>query len=119
MSVMAVVPDTAEGRHALVAGAQEATRLGVGLVVVNLTLNPLDLSHLPNGLSVEVVDGSDTSPTDAVLAQLERRPDVERLVICLRRRSPVGKAFLGSTSQDLLLHSPVPVVAVRLPEQRV
>ncbi len=116
MTIMAVVSDSAEGWHALELGAVEAQRLGTTLVVVKLTLNPLDISHLPLHLAVEVLDGSAGSPSDAVLHHLEARPDVERLVICLRRRSPVGKAFLGSTSQDLLLHSPVPVLAVRLPD---
>jgi nucleotide-binding universal stress UspA family protein len=113
---MVVVSDTPEGRHALAVGVAEAQRFGSGLVVVNLTLNPLDDSALPDGLRVEILDGSATSPSDSVLTHLSGRPDVERLVICLRRRSPVGKAFLGSTSQDLLLHSPVPVLAVRLPD---
>jgi nucleotide-binding universal stress UspA family protein len=115
MTVMVAVPDSAEGRHALEAAAAEAQRLGTTLLVVSLSLNPLDVSHLPPHLAVEVLDGSAGSQSDAVLHHLNVRPDVERLVICLRRRSPVGKAFLGSTSQDLLLHSPVPVLAVRIP----
>ncbi|WP_374212167.1 universal stress protein [Streptomyces sp. PSAA01] len=44
---------------------------------------------------------------DAVLDEIEARPAVDRLVIGIRRRSPVGKALLGSVSQRLLLESPV------------
>ena len=44
--------------------------------------------------------------------------DVSRLVIGIKRRTPVGKAVLGSVSQRLLLDSPVPVVAVKLHDQK-
>lgn len=116
MSVMVAVPGGGGGRYALSAAIDEAVRLDTDLVAVNLTLNPLDLSAAPDALAIEVLDGSAGSPSDAVLRHLETHPDVERLVVCMRRRSPLGKAFLGSTSQDLLLHSPVPVLAVRRPD---
>lgn len=115
MVVMVPVPGTVEGGHALVAAIEEAVRLGLGLVVLNLTLTPIDLGVFPDGLSVELIDASAGSPTDAVLRAIEARGDVHRLVICLKRRSPVGKAFLGSLSQDLLLHAEVPILAVKLP----
>jgi nucleotide-binding universal stress UspA family protein len=38
---------------------------------------------------------------------------VELLVIGMKRRSPVGKAVLGSISQRLLLDAPVAVLAVK------
>ena len=41
---------------------------------------------------------------------------VSRLIIGLKRRTPVGKAVLGSISQRLLLNSPVPVLAVKTSE---
>lgn len=55
----------------------------------------------------------DRDPVDAVLDEI---PDhsVDRLVIGIKRRTPVGKVLLGSVSQRLLLDSPVPVVAVKL-----
>ncbi|MFY0409407.1 universal stress protein [Solicola sp. PLA-1-18] len=118
MTVLTVVTDSPEGRHALVAGAEEATLLGTDLLVANLTLSPLDTSGLAADLEVTVVDrhgGGDRDPVRAVLDEVADHPDVDRLVICVRRRSPVGKALLGSISQQLLLDSPVPVLAVKIP----
>ena len=50
-----------------------------------------------------------------MLADVEEYGAV-RLVIGIKRRTPVGKAILGSVSQRLLLNSPVPVLAVKLNE---
>jgi nucleotide-binding universal stress UspA family protein len=43
----------------------------------------------------------------------ELGPDV--LVIGARRRSPVGKAFLGSVAQNIILDADVPVLVVKSP----
>lgn len=118
MSVLVAVTDSPEGEHALHAAADEAVALGTELVAVNLTLGRLDISSLREDVVVTVVERSpSTSPADVVLAVLEdRRPEVDRLVVGVRRRSPIGKAVLGSLSQRLLLEAPVPVLAVKLPE---
>ena len=118
MTVLVAVPDSREGRYALLAGAEEARLLGTDLLILNLTLGTLDVSGLPADLTYEVLDRvgpEDRDPADAVLDELHDRPDVARLVLGVRRRSPLGKALLGSLSQRLLLESPVPVVAVKYP----
>ncbi len=118
MSVLVAVPDSPEGIAALAAGIAEADLLATDLVVVNLALTPLDTSTVPVGTQIKVIDRTgkaDRDPVDAVLDEI-RAHDVSRLVIGLKRRSPVGKALLGSVSQRLLLDSPVPVVAVKLDE---
>ena len=120
MTVMVAVPDSAEGIAALAASVREAELLGTDLVAVNLALRPLDTSTVPATTKVTVLDRhgiSDRDPVDAVLADIEEyRP--QRLVIGIKRRTPVGKALLGSVSQRLLLEAPVQVLAVKLNEDR-
>lgn len=120
MTVMVAVPDSPEGIAALAAAAREAELLGVDLIVVNLALRPLDTSTVPSTMKVTVLDRhgkSDRDPVDAVLDDIEEHK-VQRLVIGIKRRSPVGKALLGSVSQRLLLEAPVPILAVKLDEHR-
>lgn len=118
MSIMVAVPDSPEGRAALDAAATEAGRMDSDLIIVNLTLHDLDTSAVPAGLNTKMLErkgSDDRDPAEAILDELAEHP-VDRLVIGLRRRSPVGKALLGSISQRLLLESPVPVLAVKTPE---
>jgi nucleotide-binding universal stress UspA family protein len=116
MTVLVAVPEGREGPQALFAGAAEARLLDTDLVVLNLTLRAIDVSGLPEDLKVTLLERSgpeDRDPVEAVLDEIEHRPDVQRLVIGMRRRSPVSKAILGSVTQRLLLESPVPVLAVK------
>lgn len=119
MTIIAVVTDSREGRHALVEAVAEAKRLGSDLVAVNLGSAELDVTNLDtDGLTLTIVDrgGRDKDDSaDAVFDEIAAR-QATRLVIGVKRRTPVGKAFLGSLSQQLLLNSPVPVLAVKLPE---
>lgn len=118
MTVLVAVPDSPEGLHALQAGAEEARLLDTDLLILNLALHDLDPATLPTDVPHLVLQRSgpaDRDPADAVLDEIEARPDVTRLVLGVRRRTPVGKALLGSLSQRLLLDAPIPVVAVKLP----
>ena len=86
---------------------------------MNLALTPIDTSLIPDGTQVKLLERagkSDRDPAEAVLDEI-RDHDVSRLVIGIKRRTPIGKAVLGSVSQRLLLDSPVPVVAVKLHER--
>ncbi len=120
MTVLVAVPDSPEGVAALAAAAAEAQLLGTDLVAINLALTPLDTSAIPASTSVTVVERHgkpDRDPVVAVLADIEEYK-AQRLVIGVKRRTPVGKALLGSVSQRLLLDSPVPVLAVKLTEDQ-
>ncbi|MGW7256427.1 universal stress protein [Streptomyces sp. NPDC054834] len=116
MTIIVAVPDSIEGTRALSAAVAEARQLGTDLVVCNLGLRPLDPASVDAGVELTVVERKgkdDRDPVDAVLNEITNR-GATRLVIGIKRRTPVGKAILGSVSQRLLLQSPVPVLAVKV-----
>lgn len=116
MSICVAVTNSDEGRAALQAGAEEAVQLNVPLVAVNLTGSDLDTSRFAPELPYEVVVPSSPSSLDEieqVLKVLEDRPEITRLVVGVRRRSPVGKVVLGSIAQSLILEANVPVLSVK------
>ncbi|BAH48775.1 universal stress protein [Rhodococcus opacus] len=116
MTVLVAVTDTPEGAQALIAGKEEAERLGTTLLVLNLSLSEFPPTELAIADEADILDRSGRQARDpavTVLDLIQERPDIERLVIGVKRRSRVGKALLGSISQRLILHSPVPVLAVK------
>jgi nucleotide-binding universal stress UspA family protein len=54
------------------------------------------------------------SPADEILGAAEE-VHADMIVIGLRRRSLVGKLFLGSTSQQIIIDADCPVVSVKRP----
>lgn len=116
MSICVAVTDNQEGSAALDAAVREAVQWDVPLVVVNLTGGSIDTSVLDPGVTVEVVSPGSASGLDEieqVLHVLQDRPEISRLVVGVRRRSPVGKAVLGSIAQRLILEAPIPVLSVK------
>ena len=116
MTILVAVPESLEGRVALQAAAAEATSLGTDLVVLNLGITKIASASLPTDVATTVVERSgpgDHDPADVVLGYLKSHPEISRLVIGIKRRTPVGKVVFGSISQRLLLESPVPVLAVK------
>jgi hypothetical protein len=86
-------PESPEGVAALSAGAAEAELVGTDLIIVNLSLTPLDTSSVPPTLTFKVIDRKgkdDRDPVDAVLDEI-RDHDVSRLVVGMKRRTPVGE----------------------------
>ncbi len=125
--VVGYVP-TPEGLAAVDHAITVAQRDGARLVVVNSgargsdadpSFAPADdwdaLGQRLTGLGIdhEMRQPSQAlSPADEILAAAAD-VDADLVVIGLRRRSPVGKLFLGSSSQQVILEAECPVVAVK------
>jgi len=122
MTVIAAVTDNRQGHLALVQAITEAERFGTDVVAVNLANTTLDLTGIDTrGVTVQVVDRrakDNQDSADVILDEITAR-EATRLVIGIKRRTPVGKAILGSMSQTLLLNAPIPVLAVKLPEDEI
>ena len=94
--------DIAEANKAGISDAVEAALAAVALPDVRW-----DVRLVPGGRDIADV-------SEAILATVrELGPDV--LVIGARRRSPMGKAFLGSVAQNLILDADVPILVVKSP----
>ena len=121
-----------EGRAALRAAVEEATRRGEPLHVVNTsrgdaTIDPAyatdeDLAEVRSqlersGTGFEVehhISGRDGA-RDVVAAA--ERLGASLVVIGLRRRTPTGKLLFGSNAQEILLDVRCPVLAVKADHQ--
>lgn len=138
MSVLVGYLHTSEGYAALDRAAEEARVRGTDLEVVRVLRQPTtddptqhrdwsqsveqartstqrleqELGGRGLDVRVELVVTATQSPAE-VLLERSARPEVELLVIGMRRRSRVGKLVLGSAAQELLLQADVPVLAVK------
>jgi nucleotide-binding universal stress UspA family protein len=125
--VVGYIP-TPEGIAAFERAKLEATLVGASLVVVNSGQSgnfasesfatPQDIDAIEADLAAAGIAHEVTQSTGA-LAPAEEilRVATERaaylIVIGVRRRTPVGKLFLGSTSQQVLLDANCAVLAVK------
>ncbi|MEO9247847.1 universal stress protein [Citricoccus nitrophenolicus] len=67
-----------------------------------------------HGVTVTVGELPEGADLGDALIDASYQEDTAMVVIGLRRRSPVGKLFLGSTSQRVLLEAGCPVHAVKV-----
>jgi nucleotide-binding universal stress UspA family protein len=87
----------------------EAHKAGVGDEIAKV-LAEVGLDDLE--WTLQVTTGEDVA--EAVLDVVSAL-ETELLVIGARRRSPVGKLFMGSVTQSIILHADVPVLVVKAP----
>ena len=122
MTILAAYQQTPEGQAAVVRALDEARLRSTDLVVLTAPAHGGDPIHQIDGVT-DRPDSADLRVTvrpavradhlAAEVVDLATELDADMIVIGLRRRSPVGKLFLGSAAQDVLLTATVPVLAVR------
>lgn len=87
-------------------GGDEARKFEEDLEQVRADLDAIGVQHEERAL----VRGNE--PAEDLIAVAEE-VDAACIVIGLRRRTPIGKLFLGSNAQRILLESSCPVIAVK------
>ncbi len=130
--VVGYVPD-ATGFLAITEAVQQARYRHTDLVIVNVidetgyvkptAADEQDLDAVARRLtedgvrfSIRTVNQDSRYASDEILAAAEEA-GADLVVVGLQRRSPVGKALLGSNAQRILLGAHCPVLAVRAPEE--
>ena len=133
MKILVGYVPTPEGEAALDAAAAEAELRGASVVLLNTSRGDsyLDTRYAnaeelaaaearlrAQGIEVTVQQAVASADVAHELLKAAAQEEVGLIVLGLRRRSPVGKLILGSTAQRVLLESPVPVLAVKVPSTR-
>lgn len=128
MTVVVGYVPSPEGVVVLDRAIQEALERGTDLVALNtpraqdmaqdFVADEQDLADLHRRLTEAGVPHTVRRGTDGLtpaeeLLDLIDEVHADLVVIGLRRRSPVGKMIMGSTSQRVLLDAPCPVLAVQ------
>ncbi|MDJ0394658.1 universal stress protein [Rhodococcus sp. G-MC3] len=126
MSVVVGYSPTAEGKGALPFAFGEALQRGTDLIIVaeddsasdagfDAVIESAREEAGAAGVVVQVQDNEKGRSHADNLIDLSFGEGVQLVVIGIRRRSPVGKLFMGSVSQRVLLEAQCPVAAVKPP----
>ncbi|MCP3426356.1 universal stress protein [Rothia sp. AR01] len=113
MTIVLASADSPAGQAARDYAVAEAKRRDADLVVFPVDGSSPDPAQFDyDRVSVQTPD---ERSKDAVgdLIDMTSRDDVEVVVVGVRRRSPVGKMFLGSSAQQIILEAAAPVITVK------
>lgn len=128
MTILVAYVPRPEGQAALDKGIEIAGRRKEALVVVNTSrggsgedpsmADVQDVERVEKLLRASGVDATFKQFVrgKSAIEEIEQMVDslrVSLLIIGLRKRTPVGKLFLGSVAQEILLTVPCPVLAVK------
>ena len=133
MTIAVAHQPTATGQLALSEAARQAGFRNTRLTVIHVTdtvdldlveahtaalrddvaaaLAKVSVGELDWDLALAPGDGIEN--TAGTILDLAEKAGAELLVIGARRRSPVGKALLGSVTQTLILQADIPVLVVK------
>ncbi|MDR6416635.1 universal stress protein [Pseudarthrobacter sulfonivorans] len=121
MSVAVGYVASQEGRAALSAAIREAALRRTDLQILgpvpgqgsaDADIRDAIAEAAAAGVAASLREGDDAEAADLMI-DASYEEDVELIVIGVRRRSPVGKLFLGSTAQRVILEAGCPVTAVK------
>ncbi|WP_129660253.1 universal stress protein [Rothia halotolerans] len=113
MTIVLASAESPAGHAARDYAVEEAKRRDADLLVFPVDGSSPDPAQF--GYDRVSVQTPDERSKDAVgdLIDMTTRGDIEVVVVGVRRRSPVGKMFLGSSAQQIILESGVPVITVK------
>ncbi|MCT2178307.1 universal stress protein [Brachybacterium muris] len=127
MTVVVGYSPSGQGRAALHAAIRHAVRVGEDVVVASHLYNDpdsgpavaseqvvLDDCRAVEGALPEItVRSCDQRDVGEFLLDLAGELDASLVVICLRRKSPIGKLNLGASARRVVLGAACPVLAVK------
>lgn len=126
MPVVVGYVDSAEGRAALDAAVAESARRDLRVIVVlsgqRTATSPSEDEAADRvrealdtaGLRHEIRHTARSGDVAEDIVSVSREEDAALVVIGLRRRNAVGRLFLGTKSQRILLDAPCPVLVVKV-----
>lgn len=127
MTILVAYVPRPEGQAALDKGIEMAKLVNEDLVVVNASAatgnddaiaSESETAHiqeqlLASGIRADFLKFARGYSPHEEIAEVAKERNASMIVIGLRKRSPVGKLFLGSVAQDILLSVSCPVLAVK------